>query len=341
MTDKKINIEVSWASLWRALFFIVLVAIMFLGRQILLGLFLAIVISSGLEAPISFLERRGIPRTIGAVLIFLMVILGFVFAFYAILPILVADIRSTISSFNEFLSNYGLGPLFDTETIRSINNLINRITTGLLSEGGSSLGFFSQILGGLGLILAVIFSSFYLSLSRDGVQRFLRVVLPTDYEDTAIKIYERSRKQIGRWFQTQILLSLVVGTLVWIALVVLKVKHAFLLAVLAAFFEIVPYVGPILAGTVAVLVALSVSAPLAIYTLIVFLVIHQLENHVLVPIFMRRSVGLHPVIVIIALLMGVEVGGFLGLIIAVPAAAVFQEVIDEWSSKKKPRSASV
>ncbi len=185
--------------------------------------------------------------------------------------------------------------------------------------------------------MAVIVSSFYLSISRDGVERFIKAVLPADYEKSALSIYERSRKRIGFWFRTQIFLSLLIGLSVWGVLVLLGVRHAFLLGIAAAIFEIVPYVGPILSGALAVLMALSTSVSLALYTLIAFLIIQQLESHVLVPLLMRRAVGLHPVIVIIALLIGIEVGGVLGALISVPAAAVFEEALDEWSQKKRPK----
>jgi predicted PurR-regulated permease PerM len=109
------------------------------------------------------------------------------------------------------------------------------------------------------------------------------------------------------------------------------------LGIVAAVFEIVPFVGPILSGALAVLMALSVSVSLALYTLIAFLVIQQFESHVLVPLLMRRTLGLHPVIVIIALLIGAEVGSVLGVLISVPAAAVFEEALDEWSQKKRPK----
>jgi len=116
---------------------------------------------------------------------------------------------------------------------------------------------------------------------------------------------------------------------------VLGVPYAFLVAFIAALFELVPFVGPIISGAFGIVSALTVSTSLALYTLIFFVAAQQLESNVLVPILNRRSVGLHPVIVIVALLIGAEVGGFLGIFIAVPAAAVFQEVIQEWSSKKR------
>ena len=101
------------------------------------------------------------------------------------------------------------------------------------------------------------------------------------------------------------------------------------------FFEIIPFLGPILSGALAVASALATSTVLAVYTLIFFLIAQQFESHFLVPLLNRRSVGLHPVIVITAVLIGAEVGGFLGIVIAIPAAAVFQEVITDWSIQKR------
>jgi predicted PurR-regulated permease PerM len=110
-----------------------------------------------------------------------------------------------------------------------------------------------------------------------------------------------------------------------------------LIAVLAAIFELVPFLGPILSGAVAVVAALLTSVTLAFWTLIFFLIAQQFESHVLVPLLSRRSVGLHPVIVIVALLIGAEVGGVLGLIISVPVAAIAQEVVQDWSSKRRAK----
>jgi predicted PurR-regulated permease PerM len=128
------------------------------------------------------------------------------------------------------------------------------------------------------------------------------------------------------------------GCIVWAGLSIMHVPYAFLVAFIAALFELVPFVGPIISGAFGTVSALTISTTLAFYTLIFFLVAQQIESHILVPLLSRRSVGLHPVIVIVALLMGAELGGFLGIVIAVPAAAVFQEVIQEWSTKRRALS---
>ncbi len=317
------------------MFFAAFVAVLFQGKQILLGLFLAIIISSGLEVVVNFLERCGLPRTLGVILLFLLSLVLVIILVYAVLPLVVVELNTIFSGISNTTENSLLKSLVNINTSQSVGALLSKLSAQLFSGNVSPLDFFSKTLGGFGLAISVLVSSFYLTISRDGVERFIKVVFPTAYEKQALSIYERSRRKIGIWFQTQILLSLILGILVWASLALLGVKHAFLIGILAGVFELMPFVGPILSGAVAVLMAFSTSTSLAFYTLLVFLAIHQFESSILVPILTRRTVGLHPVIVIVALFIGVEVGGFLGLLISVPAAAVFQEVVEEWSTKKR------
>ncbi len=324
--------EISWMTLWRILLFVIFVSILITGKQILLGLFLAIIISSGLDSLVDFLERYGIPRTLGVVLIFLIGVFAFTILVYAVLPLVIADVNELLSGLG---NEGGVGSLISFKNLKSLDVVVNRFSSQFFSESASPIEFISKALGGLGLAVAVLVSSFYLSVSRGGVEKFLRFVAPADYEKMTLAVYERSRKKMSSWFRTQIALSCIMAVMVWIVLFMLHVKHAFILGVFAGIFELMPFVGPILAGAVSVLVALSTSPWLAFWTLIAFLVLHQFEAHVLVPLLTKRSVNLHPVIVIIALLIGVEAGGFLGILISVPAAAVFHEILNEWSSKKR------
>ena len=331
-------IEISWASLWKILFFLMFVAVIFFSRQILLGLFLAIVISSGLDFMVDALERWGVPRTLSVILIFLVGTLLAIIIAYQVIPTIIIDLNSILSSISKTAASKWLGPILSLKN-QSFSLFVSRISTQLFSGNVSPLSTLSDLVGGFGLAISVLVSSFYLSLSRDGVERFIRAVLPENTEDTAIRIYHRSRKKIGLWFRNQIFLSFMMGASTWIALTLLGVQHAFLVAILAGLFELMPFVGPILSGAAAVLAAFATAPALAFYTLIIFLLIHQLEANVLVPLLTSRYVGLHPVIVIVSLLIGIELGGVLGAIIAVPAAAVFQEVVEDWGSKKKGRNA--
>ncbi len=329
------KLEVTWASLWRVLLFVVLVAIFYQGRQILLGLFLAIIISSGLEGLIAWFERLGLPRSVGVILIFLLAMAIVVLVVYSLAPIVLVQLNTVFGDRGGVGGTLGSLLKINADTISST---INKISSSFFAGSSSPFDFFSNAVGSVGLTVAVILSSFYLCLSNDGVERFLKVVIPPDYESAALSIYERSRKLISNWFRTQILLTVVFGFTVWVGLALLHVKYSLLIAVLAGFFELVPFVGPFLSGALAVISALSTSTSLAVYTLIFFVIAEQFEANVLVPILNQHIVGIHPVIVIVAILIGAQIGGILGIIISVPAAGVFQEVIQEWSTKKRARA---
>jgi len=187
--------------------------------------------------------------------------------------------------------------------------------------------------------VATLVMSFYLTASRDGVKKFLVAIFPDAMETKVISIYNRTKARIGKWFQAQLFLSLIVGLLVFVGLSLLGVKYILVLAVIAGLLEIVPIVGPIFAGALAVSIALTESLPLAIYTLILFLVIQQLENNVLVPLVMRRRTGVHPVMIMVSILAGAQIAGLVGIMLAVPAAVFVQEMADEWMSVKSSRRA--
>lgn len=340
MMSEKTTFEISWATLWRVLVFVALAVVLYDGRQIVLGLFLAIIISSGLEGAVDVCERRlRLPRSVSVVLIFLLALIVFIIIVYTVIPFVLVEVSTILSGVNA--GNLGRwGGLLNLHTTQSVGSIVGKVSTQFIASTASPLQLFSQALGSFGLAIAVLASSFYLSLTHDGVERFLRIVVPPDYEESAMRIYKRSKELIGSWFRMQAILSLIMGFLVWGGLSLLGVRYAFLIAVLAAIFELVPFLGPILAGAVAVVSALLTSATLAIWTLIFFLIAQQFESHVLVPLLSRRSVGLHPVIVIIALLIGAEVGGMLGLIVSVPLAAIVQEVVQDWSSRRRAVAAA-
>lgn len=326
-------LEVSWTSLWKVLLFVLFAWLLVAAWDIFLGLFLAIIISSGLEVLVDFFERKGLPRTLGVILVFLLILCVVALVVYLVIPYLINDFNTLVKSIQKSPLSPLVNQFINTKVRGSFVVNVDKIANQFFAGDLTPLGAFSNVVGGFGLAAAIIVSSFYLSLSRNGVERFIRAVFPKSSEEAALRIYTRSSRKIGFWFQSQILLSFLMGFFAWGALAILDVPHALILGGVAAIFELVPFVGPILSGALATLFAFGVSPTVAFYTLIAFLLIHQFESHVLVPLLTRKAVDLHPVIVIIALLIGIKVGGVLGAVVAVPAAAVLQEVLEERSNR--------
>ena len=333
-------LELSWASIWRVAAVLLLFGLLYLAQDVVVATLLAIVISSAFDPIVSFLEEKKIPRVLGTLAIYILLITGFALVFYTIVPLALSDLNVLIENLAKInIPFLGLDQFSDV--VQNLNESIGRLANLLISGSASVFDAFSRFVGGVTLALAVFILSFYLTVDRDGVENFLKAILPPNSEDRVLDIYFRTRRKIGRWLQGQIFLSLSVGFSVFVALWLMGIKYSLILGILAGLLEIVPFVGPIFSGAVAFLIALSQSTTSAIYVLILFIVIQQLESYLLTPTFMRLATGLNPPLILISLLVGSRLLGFVGLVLAVPAAVLAQEVINYWSNSKQKRKAAM
>ncbi|NCO89519.1 AI-2E family transporter [Candidatus Wolfebacteria bacterium] len=327
--------EISWTTLWRIFLMLLFVLALFWARQALIILFLAIVISSSIDGLVSWLQRKKIPRIFGTLLIFLVALTILALLLYTLIPIAIFELQSLLGNLKKIeIPIFGALDISQFVGIDKYLGNLGNLADVLFSGGASFLNIVAAVFGNLALIIATLILSFYLTVNRAGVEKFLRIILPIIYEDYIVGIYLRARKKMGRWLQGQILLMLVVGAATTIGLWILGVKYSLILGILAGVLEIVPIVGPIFSGTIAFLVAISESWILGLYVIILFLVIQQAESHLLIPLIMRKTVGISPVVVVIALLAGSQIAGLVGIILAVPTAVVLQEVIEDWERKK-------
>ncbi|MFN7088737.1 MAG: AI-2E family transporter, partial [Candidatus Paceibacteria bacterium] len=199
----------------------------------------------------------------------------------------------------------------------------------------SVLSFIVGIFGGIVSFLSIVVISFYLSVMRGGIDSFLRSVVPDRYENYVLNLWHRSERKLGWWLQAQLLLSLVIGLLTFIGLSFLNIKFALLLAVIAMILELVPTVGPVLSAIPAVALGFSQSSATGLGVLLLYIFIQQFENHILTPMVMGRTLGINPVVVVIALLVGFNLAGVLGMILAVPVATIIVEWFNDIAEKKE------
>jgi len=328
------DISISWGGLWKIFFMVLMVWILFLARDILIALFLAIIISSALDPIVSKLEIKKIPRVLSALGIYIIGIFILALIIYTIVPLAVSELSNLLENTGK-ISGAIFEAINKSGAIKEIKDALKQVADILLSGGASILDISSKFLGGLTFTIAVFVLSFYLTVDKDGVERFLRTIIPSVYEEKVIDIYFHVRRKIGRWFLGQIVLSFTVGLAVFIGLTLLGIKYSLILGIVAGIFEIVPYVGPIFSGSLTVLVGLTDSLALGIYALILFIIIQQLESHLLVPAVTHLTTSLNPVVSLVALLIGVKVIGFVGLILAIPTAVLMQEVVESWSASKR------
>ena len=159
------------------------------------------------------------------------------------------------------------------------------------------------------------------------------MIVPYKYHVFLSELINKIQKKISSWLKGQIVLSLLIGFFVFISMMTLGVKYALVLALLAFLGEFIPYLGPVLAALPAILVAFIDSPLKALFVFIIFVIIQQVENHILVPKIMQKAVGLNPLISILALLIGARLGGVMGVILAIPITTAIIVIISEIFTK--------
>ena len=334
MENKTTNEVFSWLALWRIVAMVAFMWVLYNALGVVLSIFVAFVIAAGLDAPVTYLSKKGIPRILSTLMLFIVALSFLAGLVYTIVPLAISDFTQLFLNLKDyagpFLNNFQASQALDV-----INQRLNDFSDTLVSGTIPLTAVIGSLFGNIFLAITVLMISFYLTVGRDGIEHFLVAVLPAAYEESAIDLYLTTRKKIGQWLKGQMLLSLVIGLITFIGLYFLDVKYALLLALLAGVFELIPFVGPIFSGSIAVLIALSTSFNLALYVLILFVIIQQLENNLLVPVVMKYTTNLNPAAILISILIGGTVFGFAGLILAVPASVLIQGVIEKWASAKK------
>lgn len=309
---------------------------LWLMRETVAILLLALLISTIFDRPVDALEKHKVPRILGSIIVYLLAFVALAFIFYAVIPIAIIELNNLFKNLGGILQdNFGFSLAGDSYSFLNAN--FKEFTQTLLSGGVPLIEILGGLVGGVTFVAAVIVLSFYLTVSKNGVSNFLVAIFPEAMENKVVDLYHRTKFRIGKWFQAQLFLSLVVGAIVFIGLSLLGVRYALVLGVIAGILELIPVVGPIFAGALAVSIGFTSSIDLGFYTLLLFLGIQQLENNVLVPLVMRKQTGVHPVMILISILGGAQIAGVVGVLLAVPIAVFLQEMAEEWMSVKDKR----
>lgn len=301
-------------------------------------IFVALIIAATFHDPVTWLEQRKVPRVLAVLLLYVILFLIIALIVYIIFPPLISQVISLSGNFPDYVQSIGGGIDYWVAKYQLQNQ-----AQGILMEVGSYLekyasGIFATVIGifgGLISTLAILVISFYLTLNAREAKRFVVSLVPTKRRDYASNLFGRMQIKMGKWLRGQLFLMVIIGVLIYIGLFSLNVKYALILALLAGLFEIIPWLGPWLAGVIAVALVFLQSPFLALLVLILYIVVQQLENNLIVPLVMKKAVGLNPVIVIVALLIGGKLAGVLGAVLAVPSAAILGEIVRDYQQRLK------
>ncbi|MFA4931075.1 MAG: AI-2E family transporter [Patescibacteria group bacterium] len=344
-TKPKSQPQVIEISTWTIVkFFLVILGLVFLYaiRNIVLMLFIVTIFVAALTPTIEYLQRHKIPRLAAVTLICVIIFIIFALIGGVILPPMIEqfgqlvtelpgklqnyltanDTENKIKLFHDWLVEKDLVDGF-TRALELIYQQISNLSATIINQT------FGVISGAIG-IFTIIALTFYLLLEEEGIRSFLLAVLPVKSQISAFKIWQKASVKTGNWLRGQLLISFTIGLLTYIGFSILGVKYPLVLAVIAGIANIVPYIGPIAGAIPAVLIALVQSPWLALGVIIVALLIQQIDSQFITPRIMGKFVGLSPVTIIVALLIGGTLAGVWGVILAIPISATIGVIIEEW-----------
>ncbi len=311
------KVEISHKTILFTVAFLAAVWFVVQVRDILFLLFIAFLLMTALRPLVEFLERFRIPRVLAILLIYV-IVFGF---FGASLASAVPSLAAQVSRFLQELPaiTARVAPTLNVD-VRAITQQIAPISENVVRL---TVGIFSNLL----TFLTVLVFTFYLILERRHMEAMLTTWTGEEAAEDSIAVVRMVEQRLGAWVRGEILLMCVIGLLSYIGLVLLHVDFALPLAISAGVLEIVPIIGPILSAVPAVLVGLATSPFLALSIVALYFIVQQVENNIVVPLVMRKSVGLSPLLTIVSLMVGARLVGLTGAFLAVPVVLVIQVLV--------------
>ncbi|MFZ5364940.1 MAG: AI-2E family transporter [Patescibacteria group bacterium] len=323
-------------------FFIVLISLYFLYliKDVLALVFVSLIFASAIDSWVDWLQNKKVPRGVSVLIIYLLAV-GIVGSAVALVvppiisqlmdltnnfPTYYERVREVFSFFQEYSAKFGF---------QQISPSNSSISSNLGGAASSIISTLANVFGGVVSFLVVLVITFYMTVEENSIKRTIRSLVPSKYQELIVMLINKIQNKIGKWLKGQLVLCLIIGVLTYIGLLILGVKYALVLALIAALGEFIPYIGPVISAIPAIFLAFSQSPIKALFVLILFVVIQQVENHLLVPKIMQKAVGLNPVVSVIALLIGAKVGGVLGAVLAIPVATALSIIIREVFEEKE------
>ena len=321
------KIEISHRTIIFVFVFIFALWFLYFIRDIILQLFVAVFIMTVLNPFVRRLTRFKIPRTLAVFVVYLFIIAVFSLLIAVIIPPLVEQSASFANSLPKYLSTLGVSAYISEQITGQIISSIGSLPGQIIKVG---ISVFSNVIS----VLAVFVFSLYLLLSREKLDDQLGFLFGEEKKKKIGRIIDRLETRLGGWARGELILMILVGTANYIGLSLLGIPFALPLAILAGLLEIIPNIGPITASIPGIIIGLSISPVTGLAVGALALLIQQLENYVLVPKIMEKSVGVSPLIILLALAIGFRIAGVIGAILAVPATITIQILASEYLLSK-------
>lgn len=341
------SISVTTGTMVRAVFVLLCVFLLWFLRDLALVVLTAIVIASFIESATPYFRKLHINRVFGIVILYATSLFILAGIFYLFAPLLITEIYNFSSFLSAYIPGVSFLNYFQNEAFSGAKDIVNTLGSNfsIAALFSVSKAFVLNLSGGFFQILSVSFGSFfnfiliilfsfYLSIQEKGIENFLRLILPIKHEDYIVDLWGRSSHKIGLWVRGQMVVGFVVGVLIYLILSLLGIQYALLLAMIAGIMEMVPYGIWVALIPAFAFSYLSDGISSALMVTGAYLIVHQFEVFLFAPLIIKKIVGLSPIVIILSVLIGFELGGVWGAVLAIPIAVVVMEFLSDIEKNK-------
>jgi predicted PurR-regulated permease PerM len=315
--------------------------LLWLLRDVVAMLFVALLVAAVLDPFVHIVEEKGVPRSVGMLMLYALIAAAVFGVSFLLLPPLMAQagaigkgLSSIVAMGKEWLgasqvlfTSYGISP-------ERLDIWVSAVQQSVLSSIEHIFSTLTNLLSHIVSAIVVFVLAYYIVVEEDAVRGVLHCLTPRRWRAYAVSLTRRVQVRLGEWVRAQVILMIIIGATTFVGLAVLGVPYALLLAVMAGCLELIPYAGPTLSAIPIVLLAATVSPLTAALALGLCVIIQQVENNVFVPKVMQYSVGLSPIVSMVALLVGFILGGVIGALLAIPAATALMVFLEDMFTRE-------
>jgi len=302
-------------------------------KHVFTVLFTAVLLAAAVAPAARFMARRRVPRGVTILIIYLLVLLVLAGVVALVVPLVVDEIdalRQSLPGYADDIQRlvHRIAP--DQAQNFSTSTITNRLSGELGTVASTLTSLIFDLVSFSITVILVLVIAFFLAVEEDFVALAIRRFVPPEQRPRVARVMGRIGTRLGQWARAQLLLALFFGVAFGVGLRIFNVHYAVTLGVVGGVLEIIPYVGGFITVALAVLIALTQHPLLVVWVVAWYAVVVEIEGHVIAPKLMDRVLGIHPLVVVVALFLGGEALGILGALLAVPIAIVVQALLDEF-----------
>lgn len=324
MKNKKI--EISYKNIVFTVLFLLGLVVLWQIRTLIVLLFISFVLMEALNPAVTRLEKYRIPRPLGILILYIIILSVISFVVAGIVPILTEQTTGLIQTLPQALKNI---KIFGSDAIdlSSQFKILENIPGGIAKI---AISIVSNVVSGF----VILFLTFYLLLEKKNFSKYGLDMFGEPGKEKFVAIIEKLESRLGSWVNAELFLMTIIGVLSYIGYTILGLRYAVPLAIFAGLLEAVPSIGPTVATALAAMVGFTISPLTGVLSVAVGTVIQQLENNIIVPRIMKQTVGFNPLVTILLIASGAKLGGVIGAILALPLFLTLQTIFKVLIEKK-------